>query len=178
MEVKDITWKRVHHGEIGMPLIDYLEKLIDEQYELGRKLKVCVGTDSQKKGKGFTYATAIIIEMKEPLGKEGGKMIYKGVGAKVVSGTFHEKYRPSIRERMLKEVQLSINVSFHLVDLIDLYDIDFEIHADVNPNPMWASNVAFNEVVGYCKGMNFTYKVKPWAYAASSGADRLCNGGK
>lgn len=177
MEVKDITWKRVHQGVIGEPLIDYLEKLIDKQHELGRKLKICVGTDSQKKGKGFTYAIAIIIEMKEPLGKEGGQMVYKGVGAKVISGTFHERYRPSIRERMLKEVQLSINTCFHIVDLIDLYDVDLEIHADVNPNPMWASNVAFNEVVGFCKGMNFEYRVKPDAYAASSGADRLCNGG-
>ena len=178
MEVKDIQWKRVHQGVIGEPLIDYLEKLIDEQHELGRKLKICVGTDSQKKGKGFTYATAIIIEMKEPLGKEGGHMVYKGIGAKVISGTFNERYKPSIRERMLKEVQLSINVCFHILDLVDLYDVDLEIHADVNPNPRWASNIAFNEVRGYCEGMNIQYRVKPDAYAASSGADRLCNGGK
>lgn len=178
MEVKNILWKRAHHGEIGEPLIDYLEKLIDEQHELGRKLKICVGTDSQKKGKGFTYATAIIIEMKESLGHD----IFRGIGAMVVSGTFHERnYNgkpPSVKERMLKEVQMSINTCFHILPLIDLYDIDLEIHADVNPNPRWASNIAFNEVRGYCEGMNINYKVKPNAYAASSGADRLCNGGK
>lgn len=177
MEVKNITWKRVNHGVFDEPLIDYLERLVEEQTELGRKLKICVGTDSQKRGKGFQYATAIIIEMKEPMGMEFGKMIYKGLGAKVISGTFYEKLRPSIRERMLKEVQMSINVCFHILPLVELYDIDMEIHADVNPNPMWASNVAFSEVVGFCKGMNFTYRVKPDAYAASSGADKLANGG-
>jgi len=177
MEVKDIKWKRVNHGMINEPLIDYLEKIVEQQHELGRHLKICVGTDSQKRGKGFQYATAIIIEMREPLGMYYGKMEYKGLGAKVISGIFHEKIRPTIRERMLKEVQMSINTCFHILPLIELYDIDMEIHADVNPNPMWASNIAFTEVVGFCKGMNFTYKVKPEAYAASSGADKLCNGG-
>lgn len=178
MELKEMEWKRVNHGPIGMPLIDYLEMIIDEQHELGNKLKVCVGTDSQKKGKGFKYATAILIEMKRPTGiKIQGKMTYKGIGAKVISGTFIERIKPSIRQRMLKEVQLSIDVCFHIVDLVDLYDIDMEIHADVNPNPMWASSVALSDVVGFCKGMNLTYKVKPDAYAASSGADKMCNGG-
>jgi predicted RNase H-related nuclease YkuK (DUF458 family) len=178
MELKDIEWKRVQHGKIDIPLLDYLEEIIDEQHELGRKVKICVGTDSQKSGKGFKYATAILIEMKEPTGiKIQGKMTYKGVGAKVISGVFTERIKPSIRQRMLKEVQMSIDVCFHIVDLVDLYDLEMEIHADVNPNPMWASNVAFTEVVGFCKGMQLTYKVKPNAYAASSGADKLCNGG-
>jgi|AntRauTorcE11897_2_1112592.scaffolds.fasta_scaffold03099_4 predicted RNase H-related nuclease YkuK (DUF458 family) len=177
MELKDITWKRVNHGSINEPLIDYLEKMIDEQHELGNKLNICVGTDSQKRGKGFKYAVAIIVEMKKPMGKVNNETIYKGLGAKVISGVFQEKYRPTIRERMLKEVQLSINVCFHILDLVELYDIDLEIHADVNPNPLWASNVAFSEVVGFCKGMQLTYRVKPNAYAASSGADKLCNSG-
>jgi len=172
-----MIWKRVHHGDIKEPLVDYLEKIIDEQHEIGNKLKICVGTDSQKNGKGFKYATAIIIEMKSPVNMGGGNIVYKGIGAKVISGVFTEKRKPTIRERMLKEVQMSINVCFHILDLVELYDIDMEIHADVNPNPMWASNVALTEVVGFCKGMNFTYKIKPDAYAASSGADRLCNGG-
>ena len=177
MEVKDIEWKRVNHGPLGMPLVDYLEMIIDEQHELGNRLKICVGTDSQKRGKGFQYATAILIEMKKPVDMGNNTIEYKGIGAKVISGVFHERYRPKIRERMLKEVQLSISVCFEIVDLVDLYNIDLEIHADVNPNPRWASNVAFKEVKGYCEGMKLEYKVKPEAYAASSGADKLCNGG-
>ena len=175
MELKNVVWKRVNHGIIGEPLVDYLEKIIDEQTELGVKLKICVGTDSQKRGKGFQYATAIIIEMKLPMGKVGGKMTYKGLGAKVISGVFYEKTRPSLKERMLKEVQLSIVVCYYLLDLVELYEVDMEIHADVNPNPRWGSHIAMADAIGFIQGMNFSYKVKPFAYAASSGADKLCN---
>jgi len=78
---------------------------------------------------------------------------------------------------MLKEVQITINLAYHLLDLIELYDIDLEIHADVNPNPRWASNIAYNEVSGYCEAMNLTYRVKPDAYAASHSADRWAHKG-
>jgi predicted RNase H-related nuclease YkuK (DUF458 family) len=175
MEFKNIVWKRVNHGVIGEPLFDYLEKIVEEQTDLGIKLKICIGTDSQKRGKGFQYATAIIIEMKQPMGIVGGQMTYKGLGAKVISGIFHEKIKPRIKERMLKEVQMSIDVGYYILDLVELYDVDMEIHADVNPNPRWGSNVALKDAVGFMEGMNFTYKVKPFAYAASSGADKLCN---
>ena len=182
MKTNEILWKRVNQkankGVIAEPLIDYLEMLVEEQYDQGNKVKICVGTDSQKKGKGYKYAIAIIFEMKRPMGKINGVMTYKGLGAKVISGTFIEKYKPSLQERMLKEVQLSIDVGYNILPLIELYDVEFEIHADVNPNPMAGSHVALHEAVGFIKGMGFTCRVKPEAYAASSGADRLCNGGK
>jgi len=175
MEENKILWKRVHHGNINEPLIDYLEKLVEEQHELGNKIKICVGTDSQKRGKGYKYAIAIIFEMKQPMGIIGGKMTYKGLGAKVISGTFIEKYKPTLQERMLKEVQLSIDVGYNILPLIELYDIDMEIHADVNPNPMAGSHVALKQAMGFIEGMGFNCKVKPEAYAASSGADKICN---
>jgi len=113
--------------------------------------------------------------MKQPMGMVGGVMTYKGLGAKVISGTFVEKYRPSLQERMLKEVQLSIDVGYNILPLIELYDIDMEIHADVNPNPMAGSHVALKQAMGFIEGMGFNCKVKPEAYAASSGADKICN---
>lgn len=175
MEEIKILWKRVHHGNITEPLIDYLENLVEEQYELGNEVKICIGTDSQKKGKGYKYAIAIIFEMKQPMGIVAGKMTYKGLGAKVISGTFVEKYRPGLQERMLKEVQLSIDVGYNILPLIELYDIDLEIHADVNPDPMAGSNIALKQAMGFIEGMGFNCKVKPEAYAASSGADKICN---
>jgi len=175
MEENKILWKRVHHGNINEPLIDYLEKLVEEQHELGNSIKICVGTDSQKRGKGYKYAIAIIFEMKQPMGMVGGVMTYKGLGAKVISGTFVEKIRPSLQERMLKEVQLSIDVGYNILPLVELYDIDMEIHADVNPNPMAGSHVALKQAMGFIEGMGFNCKVKPEAYAASTGADKMCN---
>ena len=64
MEIRDITWRRVNHGLIKEPLIDYIEGIIESELAKGHTLKICVGTDSQVKGKGYKYATAIIIEMK------------------------------------------------------------------------------------------------------------------
>jgi len=61
MEENKILWKRVHHGNINEPLIDYLEKLVEEQFELGNSVKICVGTDSQKRGKGYKYALLLFL---------------------------------------------------------------------------------------------------------------------
>jgi len=174
MKLKEINWIRVNHGKIKIPLIDYLEEIIEEQYDKGIKLKICIGTDSQKKGKGYTFATAIIIEMKEPMGMLHGKMTYVGRGAKVISGVYHEKFHIPLKERMLKEVQTSIDVGYHILDLVELYEVDMEIHADVNSDPMAGSHVAMKDAIGFITGMGFTCKVKPDSYAASSGADRLC----
>lgn len=178
MRINDIKWKRANHGLINMPLLDYLENILEEEYNKGHVLKICVGTDSQKKnkrGKGYKFATAIIIEMKEPMGMAYGKPIYKGLGAKVISGFIIDKKPMELQERMIKETQMSINVMMHIVDLIDLYEVEAEIHADVNPNPRYESNKALAGAVGFISGMGFKYKVKPEAYAASSGADKICN---
>ena len=175
MEINEKKWQRVNHGLIDKPLIDYLEDLIIEQRDLGNKIKLCIGSDSQKKGKGFKFSTVLILEMKTPMGVENGVEIFKGIGAKVITGDMFDRTPMKIQERMLKEVQMSIDVGYHIIDLIELYEIELEIHADVNPNPRWASHVALKDAIGYITGMGFTYKIKPFAYAASSGADRQCN---
>jgi len=175
MKLNEIKWNRVNHGSINIPLIDYLEKIIDKEHNKGIKFKICIGSDSQKRGKGYVFATAIIMEMKEYNGKIMNKDTYIGRGAKVISGIFYDKIKVSIKERMLREVQMSIDVAYHILDLIELYDIELEIHADINPNPNAGSNLAFKDAVGFITGMGFNWKVKPFAYAASSGADKLCN---
>ena len=55
----------------------------------------------------------------------------------------------SIKERMLLEVQKSIETAYSICDLLDLYDVDLEVHADINTNPMFKSNKALNEAMGY-----------------------------
>ena len=41
-------WKRENYGVIKEPVLEYLEKIFDEEIERGHDLRVCVGTDSQK----------------------------------------------------------------------------------------------------------------------------------
>ena len=56
-------------------------------------------------------------------------------------------HKYSIKERMLVEVAKSIEIAYELCDLFTLYDVDMEVHADINTNPQFKSNEAF---------------VKPW----------------
>jgi predicted RNase H-related nuclease YkuK (DUF458 family) len=180
-----MKWKRVNQGEIKEPILEYLEKLFDGEMEKGHELKVCIGSDSQKAGKGYNFATAIVIEVKENIGKdEYGKDMLVGRGAMVLGTKFWEEIKASTNEkkhreievlnfRMLKEVQSSINVAYEVWPLLDLYGIPLEIHADINQDPTYGSNVALNEAMGYITGMGWESKAKPDAYAASTAADKM-----
>lgn len=147
-------------------LSDYLEKLFDEEIAKGHELTVCIGTDSQKAGRAFKFATAIVIITKTKSGL--------GKGAIVIGKTYLERQKMSLKERMIKEVYGSIEVAYDICPLLDLYEVDLEVHADINANPEHASNAALKEAIGYIQGMGYGFKVKPDAWAASTGADRMC----
>jgi predicted RNase H-related nuclease YkuK (DUF458 family) len=78
-----------------------------------------------------------------------------------------------IKERMLLEVQKSIETAYAVCDLLDLYDVDLEVHADINTNPMFKSNKALNDAMGYILSMGFIFKAKPEAFASSTCADKM-----
>jgi hypothetical protein len=79
----------------------------------------------------------------------------------------------SIKERMLNEVQRSIETAYSLCDLLDLYDVDLEVHADINTNPNFKSNQALHEAMGYILSMGFVFKAKPEAFASSYCANKM-----
>ncbi|MNL38399.1 hypothetical protein D3C87_1606120 [compost metagenome] len=82
-------------------------------------------------------------------------------------------HKMSIKERMLLEVQKSIETAYSICDLLDLYRVDLEVHADINTNPMFKSNKALNEAMGYILSMGFIFKAKPEAFASSTCADKM-----
>jgi predicted RNase H-related nuclease YkuK (DUF458 family) len=51
--------------------------------------------------------------------------------------------------------------------------VALEVHADINSDPSFKSNVALKEAMGYILGMGYTFKAKPDAFASSYCADRL-----
>jgi predicted RNase H-related nuclease YkuK (DUF458 family) len=176
-----MKWKR--NGKlIEEPIVDYLEKLFDEQLEKNKMLKVSIGTDSQKLSKTlYKFATVILISTSEDLG--GGVIV--GRGGMIVAATYTHDFikkteNPKLRdkelvnERMVFEVGKSIEVASEVAILLDLYEIPLEIHADINPDPKHDSNKALQSAVGYILGMGYDFKIKPEAWAASTGADRLC----
>jgi len=78
-----------------------------------------------------------------------------------------------IRERMILEVAKSVEIAYNLCDLLDAYHIGLEVHADINTDPAFKSNVALREAMGYILSMGFVFKAKPDAFASSSCADKV-----
>ena len=81
----------------------------------------------------------------------------------------------TIKERMLMEVAKSIEIAYELCNLFTVYDVDMEVHADINTNPNFKSNDALKEAMGYILGMGFAFKAKPEAFASSSCANKIVN---
>jgi predicted RNase H-related nuclease YkuK (DUF458 family) len=169
-----MKWKR-NDKVIEESIVDYLEKLIIEETEKGKILKVSIGTDSQKAGKNnYKFATVILITKTEDLG--GGVIV--GRGGMIISSTYYHEFKTQdkelVNERMVFEVGKSVEVAYELATLLDVYEIPLEIHADINPDPKHDSNKALQSAVGYILGMGYKFKVKPDAWAASSAADKKC----
>lgn len=155
-------WRKFNGDTIELPIKSAVEKAIQRETEEGYKLKVCIGTDSQVKSHETEFATVIVF-LRE--GRGGFMFIHN-------DKTTH-KY--SIKERMLVEVAKSIEIAYELCDLFTLYDVDMEVHADINTNPSFKSNEALREAMGYILGMGFAFKAKPEAFASSSCANKMVN---
>jgi predicted RNase H-related nuclease YkuK (DUF458 family) len=176
-----MKWKR-NEKIIEEPILDYLEKLLDEEISKKHILSVSIGTDSQKISKTlYKFATVILIRITEDLG--GGVIV--GRGGMIISATYNYEFQVKeklgkirdielINERMVFEVGKSIEIASEIAELLDLYDIKMEIHADINPDPKHNSNKALQQAVGYILGMGYDFKIKPDSFAASNGADKFC----
>ena len=139
-----------------------VEEAIVREMNAGYKLKVCIGTDSQVRYGETEFATVIVI-LRE---KRGGFMF-------ISNEKTSQPY--SIKERMLVEVAHSIEIAYELCDLFNKYDVDMEVHADINTNPQFKSNEALREAMGYILGMGYAFKAKPDAFASSCCADKMVN---
>lgn len=145
-----------------LPIKEEVKEAIIRETEKGYHLKVCIGTDSQVKGAETEFATVIVF-LRE---KHGGFMF-------IHNDKTRQKF--SIKERMLVEVAKSIETAYELCDLFTEYDVDMEVHADINTNPHFKSNEALREAMGYILGMGFAFKAKPEAFASSSCANKMVN---
>jgi predicted RNase H-related nuclease YkuK (DUF458 family) len=157
-----MIWRKFNGEHIRIPIKDEVREAIVRETNKGFRLKVCIGTDSQVKGPETEFATVIVF-LREG---HGGFMFIH-----------NEKTRKqfSIKERMLVEVAKSIEIAYELCDLFTEYDVDMEVHADINTNPHFKSNEALREAMGYILGMGFAFKAKPEAFASSSCANKVVN---
>ena len=155
-----MRWRRFDGTTIEDPILQAVENTLIRESDLGNRLKVCIGTDSEVRQDGTEFATVIVF-LRE---KKGGFMfIHNEKSEKVIS----------LRERMITEVWKSVDIAYKLCDLLDAFDIGLEVHADINTDPHFKSNEALREAMGYILGMGFVFKAKPDAFASSYCADKV-----
>ena len=157
-----MLWRRFNGEHIHLPINEEVKEAIIRETKKGFHLKVCIGTDSQVKGAETEFATVIVF-LRE--GHGGFMFIHNEKTTK----------QYSIKERMLVEVAKSIEIAYELCDLFTAFDVDMEVHADINTNPHFKSNEALREAMGYILGMGFAFKAKPEAFASSSCANKVVN---
>lgn len=155
-----MEWRRLNGEKIETPLLEAVEATLIRELNAGHRLKVCIGSDSQVYGEHVEFASVIVF-LRE---KRGGFMF-------ISNDKITQKM--SIKERMITEVSKSIEVAYALCDLLDTYDIELEVHADINTDPHFKSNTALKEAMGYILGMGFVFKAKPDAFASSCCADKV-----
>ena len=135
--------------------------------------KIYIGCDSKRiRKKRVHYATVVIVHY--------GAAVDMGKGAKIFGEITYDKITDSIKgkpfNRMISEVQKSIEMFQRLEDIL-LEKIDHvEIHCDINPDDNHGSYVAHGAALGMVQGIiGITPKFKPEAFAASYCSDRFVN---
>ena len=153
-------WRKLSGERIKQAIEDEVMEVLMRERKMGHQLKVCIGTDSQVRSRETAFATVIVF-------------IRKGKGGFMYIHNETSRIKMSIKERMLAEVAMSIDVAYTLCRLFTRYNVDMEVHADINTNPGFKSNDALKEAKGYIMGMGFAFKAKPDAFAGSSCADKV-----
>jgi uncharacterized protein len=157
-----MRWRKFNGETLDLPIYLSVENAIKRETAAGFKLKVCIGTDSQVKGQETEFATVIVF-------------LREGHGGFMFIHNERTRQQFTIKERMLVEVAKSIEIAYELCNLFTLYNVDMEVHADINTNPNFKSNDALREAMGYILGMGFAFKAKPEAFASSSCANKVVN---
>ena len=155
-----MEWYSFNRQKLQTSIDVVVENALIRELSEGHKLKVCIGCDSQVKGAVIEFATVVVI-LRE---KRGGFMFF----------TLQRKYaKMALKDRMINEVSMAVQLAYDLCPVLDRYPVALEVHADINTDPGFRSNIALKEAMGYILGMGYTFKAKPEAFASSYCADRL-----
>ena len=156
----DQQWRRFSGEKLRRPIEDEVMDVLAKEKEIAHEMKVCIGTDSQVKGRSIEFATVIVF-------------VRKGKGGFMYIRNETITQRMNVKQRMLVEVGKSIEVAYALCNIFSRFSVEMEVHADINTNPSFKSHDALKEAMGYIVGMGFAFKAKPEAFASSSCANKI-----
>lgn len=120
---------------------------------------IYIGCDSKNKKKHTTLALVVVIHHDS---SKGGKIYFESIRSTKIK---------NLKQRLMKEVELSVAACFEILDVIG--ERKFEVHLDVNSDPKYKSNIICKEAIGYVESQGFDCKIKPEAFAASYCADHI-----
>ena len=134
-----------------------------------------IGTDGQnlgKRGTSFVQCVALHIFDDCAIGK-GGRVFYI---------RHMERFYENRPQRLLREAEISINLTQSLEPLFTELDIPFEVHIDVNSVPGENNKNKSYEIhdaaKGWVESMGWECKTKPYAWLASIVCDKHTRGMK
>lgn len=153
-------WRTLNGTKLKLSIREAVKNQLALEAAAGHEVKVCIGTDSQVKGSETCFATVIVFTRK---GKGGFMFIHSE----------QSEYKMTIKERMLSEVNKSMNIAFELHDVLTSFNIAFEVHADINTDPSFKSNDALKEATGCITGQGFAFRAKPYAFASTCCANKI-----
>lgn len=159
------TW--LNQDDINKLVNDTIDYLKNET--LDKRTKIYLGCDSQvisidEKKKLARYCTVVVIHKN---GKNGCKIIYS-LDEETI---YDEIKKPTMR--ILNEVYKVSEAYLALKEKLE-YEIEMEVHLDINSEKGAGSNYLVGQAAGYIKGMcQVDPKLKPQAFAASKAADHL-----
>lgn len=152
--LKEKAWKTIYEE-----FVPDVEQTIKETTKDGN-CKIYIGTDSQKFDKKIDFVTAIVIRNEL---NRGTRVFY----AREKNPRFN-----SLREKLVKEAWLSIQVALEVEQIIPK-SCTMELHADVNSDFRFASSKYCKEIIGMVSAQNFAVLAKPNAWAASRVAEHI-----
>lgn len=144
------TWKTL----TGAPIADVVEFVRDHAHE-GQI--VHLGTDSLQLARHTRFVTVVAI-------------LTPGRGGRAIWTRATSPRIQSLRERLLREVWLSVELGLRLDPVVPG---ELHVHIDANPIAQHRSSAYVQELVGLVVSQGFRAVIKPEAWAASRAADRL-----
>jgi len=124
--------------------------------------KLFIGTDSFVDNNGVTFATAICV-----YGNNSDSFYFFTKSKENIN-----KYKVLI-SRITEEVRRTIEVADYFYSFKEIESESIEVHIDASPFGTKNATSKFSEMLkGYVKGAGYECKLKPYAWASQSVADK------
>lgn len=138
----------------GSPVPD-IEQFVADAAAAGQA--VHIGTDSLQTGRYTSFVTVVAVLTPS----KGGRAAYtRAIVPRITS----------LRERLLKEVWMSVELGLRIADKTPG---ELNVHVDANPSERYMSSKYVQELVGLVVGQGFKAIIKPDSWCSTHAADHI-----